>query len=86
MLKSKSGGHEVKVTNTSAATKSKAKKRPIINTQNTGYIATAGIGLSVISGVSKYKTLRKSHKFFAGLTFIAAATHIYIATGWKRKS
>lgn len=63
------------------------KKRPLINAKSTGYVATVGMGLSMLSGHSKNKFLKKNHKFFACTAFIAVIAHIgLISTKHKSKN
>ncbi|MDD3437266.1 MAG: hypothetical protein PHC64_08960 [Candidatus Gastranaerophilales bacterium] len=53
------------------------KKRSIINSQSTGYIATAGVGLAAYSGITKNKFLRKNHGIIAGISLLTVLAHIY---------
>lgn len=55
----------------------KNRKKPLINPKNTGYIAVTGMSLSALSGISKNEFLRKNHKIFAGISFLAIITHIW---------
>ncbi len=48
----------------------------IITPKTTGYTAAAGLCLTAMSGFSKNKTFRKSHKFLAFSTAIITAIHI----------
>ena len=61
-----------------------------VTAKTTGYITTAAIGLSVISGMSKNKSFRKFHKPFAYLSVLLAATHIglieYNHYKWKNSN
>lgn len=66
------------------STNKNTKKRPVINAMNTGYIAAGGIGLSMISGHSKVKFLKKNHKVFAGMTCAAVLAHMYVILGGPR--
>jgi len=54
------------------------KKRPLINLKTTGYVAATGIGLSMLSGLTKNRILRKNHKILAGISFTAVVAHIYL--------
>lgn len=65
-------------------TNEKVKKRPILNTQNTGYIATVGVGLAMLTGVAKGKNLRKSHKYFAAFAAVSVIGHIFSVEHYKR--
>lgn len=48
----------------------------IITPKTTGYATTAGLGLSVWSGISRNKTFRKKHKPLAYTTAVLTALHI----------
>ena len=47
-----------------------------ITPKTTGYAAASGIALCVISGMSKNRTLRKTHKLLAGLSVLFTAIHV----------
>ena len=48
----------------------------ILTPKTTGYSATAGMMLTVLSGISKNKTLKKAHKPFSYVTAGLTALHI----------
>ena len=48
----------------------------IITPKTTGYTAAAGLGLSVLSGICKNKTIKSAHKPLAWMTAAAALFHI----------
>ena len=52
------------------------KIQQYITPKSTGYSATAGLCLTVTSGMSKNKTIRKTHKPFAWITAGLTALHI----------
>lgn len=52
------------------------KSNSYITPKTTGYAATAGLALSVWSGVSKNKSFRKKHKPIAYITALLTAVHI----------
>ena len=62
----------------------------ILTPKTTGYAALAGMGMTVVSGISKTKTLRKTHKPFAYLTGILSLLHVglieYYHYKYKKKS
>lgn len=60
---------------TSANTKTTQPR--YINSKATGYMTTGGLALSVISGISKNKSLKKCHKSFAIITSLLIAFHIF---------
>lgn len=51
-------------------------QQKIITPKTTGYAATVGLALTTYSGITKNKTVRKTHKPFAYLTAIFTAIHI----------
>ena len=51
-----------------------------ITPKTTGYSATAALGISVLSGISKNKTCRKMHKPFAYLSAFLTVAHIGLVT------
>lgn len=53
------------------------RKRPLITPKSTGYIAAFGVGISALSGISKNEFLKKNHKVFAGVSFLAIIAHIW---------
>lgn len=53
------------------------RKKTLLTPKSTGYLAVAGVGLSALSGLSKNEFLRKNHKFFAGVSFLAIIAHIW---------
>ena len=61
------------------------KSTPLLTPKTTGYGATAALGLSVLSGVSKNKSFRKSHKFFAYLAMALTALHIGLIEYYHHK-
>ena len=48
----------------------------IITPTTTGYTAAAGIGLTILSGISKNKTLKKTHKPLSIFSAFATILHI----------
>lgn len=66
----------MKIDKTSFAHSNK-KSQPLLNSKNTGYAATGSIALAVATGVSKNKSINKSHKFFAVLSAALVGIHIY---------
>ena len=48
----------------------------ILTPKSTGYAAAAGIGLSVLSGLSKNKAIKKTHKPLSVLTAFFTILHI----------
>ena len=54
------------------------KKRPLINTNSTGYLAAGGLGLTVASGITKNKSFRKAHKGFSMFTGAMVLLHIFL--------
>ena len=57
----------------------------ILTPKTTGYTATAGMALTILSGVTKNKTIRKQHKMIAYLTAIATALHISLIEFYHHK-
>lgn len=68
------------------------KLQPITNRyitpKTTGYAALVGLGLTTLSGVSKNRALRKTHKPFAIFTGIVTLAHLalieYNHYCWRR--
>lgn len=58
-------------------TNSDKKRNPILNSKLSGYVATAGVGAAIISGISKNKTLRKNHKYTASFSAVTLIWHIF---------
>ena len=79
------GGKDVKAMKVDSVAPINAKKQQLINAKNTGYVAVAGMGLSVASGLVNNKFLRKNHKIFAGLSFAAVIAHIYLVGGKNKQ-
>ena len=52
------------------------KIQQYITPKSTGYASTVGLCLTVMSGISKNKTIRKTHKPFAWITAGLTALHI----------
>lgn len=50
----------------------------IITPKSTGYAATAALGATVLSGVSKNRTLQKAHKPLACVATVLVFLHIGI--------
>lgn len=48
----------------------------IVTPKTSGYTAAAGLGLALISGVCKNKTVKKAHKSIAWITALATIFHI----------
>ena len=61
------------------------KINSIITPKTTGYTATAGLGLSIYSAVSKNKAIRKSHKPIAYITAALTAIHIGLVEYYHHK-
>lgn len=61
------------------------KINSIITPKTTGYAATAGLGLSIYSAVSKNKGIRKSHKPIAYITAGLTAIHIGLVEYYHHK-
>lgn len=61
------------------------KNKTLINLRNTGYFATTSIGLTMASGLTKNKTLKKSHKVFAWISVASVLLHIFTAFKGHRK-
>ena len=57
----------------------------IVNVKTTGYADTGSLFLATVSGVTKNKTLRKTHKSFAYLTAFLTALHIGLVEYYKKK-
>ena len=67
---------------------SSVKSNRILTPKTTGYTATAGLAWSIYSGVSKNKSIRKTHKPAAYISAALTALHIglieYNHYKWKR--
>ena len=63
----------------------KIDTKNIITPRTTGYAATGGLALSMISGVSKNKSFRKAHKSFAWFTAAATLIHIGLIESYRFK-
>lgn len=61
------------------------KLNPIITPKTTGYAATVALGASILSGISKNKTLRKQHKVLAYLSAAITALHIGLIEYYHHK-
>ena len=48
----------------------------IITPRTTGYAAAAGVGITLLSGVNKNKTIKKIHKPVAWFTAAVSVLHI----------
>ena len=57
----------------------------LITPKTTGYAATTSLGLAVLSGASKNKKFRNTHKPFAILTAILTALHIGLIEYYHHK-
>ena len=57
----------------------------VFSPKTTGYAAAIGLGLSVLSGISKDKKIRKMHKPFAYITAAFTALHICMIEYLKGK-
>ena len=57
----------------------------IVTPKTTGYAATAGLGLSVWSGISKNRNYRKQHKPLAYITAVLTAIHIGLIEYYHHK-
>ena len=57
----------------------------ILTPQTTGWLTTASLGASIISGISKNKVLKKTHKPFAYMSLASMALHIGILEYTKHK-
>lgn len=51
-------------------------KNSIITPKTTGYAATVGLGATVLSGVSRNKAFRKTHKPLSYITALITLIHI----------
>lgn len=61
-------------------------QRNYITPKTTGYAATATLGIAVLSGVSKNKSFRKTHKPFAYISAFLTAIHIALIEHYHHKS
>lgn len=59
--------------------------RPRINSQNTGYYAAAGLGLTIASAFSKNKRFRKSHKALSYITAAIVLIHLLSVEFYKQQ-
>ena len=57
----------------------------IFTVKTTGYAATGSLVMATVSGVTKNRTLRKTHKFFSYLTAFLTVLHIGLAEYYKKK-
>ena len=57
----------------------------ILTPQKTGYAALGCMGLTVVSGFSKNKIIKKAHKPFSILTVLFTALHIGILEYYNYK-
>ena len=64
-------------TNRISFTQNNTKQKPFLSSKTTGYAATGSIILATVSGFSKDKTIKNSHKFFALLSGLLIGLHIY---------
>ncbi len=55
-----------------------------VTPKTTGYSATAALGIAVLSGVSKNKSFRKTHKPFAYISAFLTAVHIALIESYKK--
>lgn len=60
-------------------------KRNYITQKTTGYAATASLGLAVVSGISRNKSFRKTHKPFAYISALLTAAHIGLIEYYHHK-
>lgn len=60
-------------------------KNSIITPKTTGYGATAGLGLSIASGISKNKSFRKAHKPLAYFSAVMTLIHIGLIEYYHHK-
>lgn len=51
-------------------------KNSIVTPKTTGYAATVGLGATMLSGVSRNKTFRKTHKPLSYITTLITLIHI----------
>jgi len=76
------------ISSANATTSTSTKKRSVLNTKSTGYVAAAGMALAVLSGPTKSKFLRNNHKVFAGISLVAVIAHMYLVSSnrnhWKK--
>lgn len=64
---------------------SPVRQQSILTPKTTGYAATAGLALSVMSGVSRNKSFRKMHTPMAYLTAALTAIHIGLIEYYHHK-
>lgn len=62
-----------------------SKVNSIITPRTTGYAATAGLAFSVWSGLSKNKSIRKTHKPVVYITAALTALHIALIEYYRHK-
>ncbi len=55
-----------------------------VTPKTTGYSAAAALGLAVLSGVSKNKSFRKTHKPFAYISVFLTAAHTILIESYKK--
>ena len=60
-------------------------QQSIVTPKTTGYSATAGMALTVLSGISKNKSIRKTHKPLAYITAAITALHIGLIEYYHHK-
>jgi len=61
------------------------KIQPYINSKTTGYAAAAGVGLTVLSGITKNKSVKRFHKPMAFMSIFLTALHIGITEFYHYK-
>lgn len=64
---------------------SPVRRNKILTPKTTGYAATAALGLSVLSGISKNKSFRKTHKTFAYISAFLTAVHVGLIEYYHHK-
>lgn len=69
---------------------SRVTSNRIITPKTTGYAATTALGVAVYSGITKNRSIRKTHKPFAYISAVLTAIHIalieYNHWKWKHSS
>lgn len=73
----------MKITNLSFSANTE-NRRQLINSKNTGYLATSGVALALVSGITKNKSFKKSHKYIALATSALIALHIFCIANYRR--
>lgn len=61
------------------------KIQSYINPKTTGYGSASGIALTVMSGISKNKTIRKTHQPFACATAFLTILHVSLIEFYNYK-